>query len=227
VSNAAQQEELKKRIAIGVFAVAFLGIAVYAYNAFFATGPAPLTSPAATAKGETEAKPAAGTAASTSGNTQNGSQQVGLGVAPGVPAKKMASTSSSLDPTLDETAMLRTEGLVYSGSGRNIFSLTYLPPAPANLPKNVPPPRPANTGPSLPPAPPPYQPPPIDLKYFGVEIHSDGTKQAFLSHKDDIYLASKGDIVARIYKILDITDNNIQVEDLQNHQTKTLPLLQN
>lgn len=227
MSNAAQQEELRKRIAIGVFAVAFLGIAIYAYNAFFATGPAPVTTaPATVAKGDGEPKPAAGTTASTS-TTQTSSQQVGLGVAPGVPAKKMASTSSSLDPTLDETAMLRTESLVYSGSGRNIFSLTYVPPTPVNLPKNVPPARPVETGPVVPAGPPPYVPPPINLKYFGVETHADGSKQAFLSHNDDIYLASKGDIVARIYKILEITDNNIQVEDLQNHQTKTLPLLQN
>jgi hypothetical protein len=222
VSNAAQQEELKKRIAMGVFGGVFLGIAIYAYEAFFSTGPAPASTPVAT-RTEPEAKPAAGTTANAS-NSQNGSQQVGLGVAPGVPAKKMASTSSSLDPTLDETAMLRTESLVYSGSGRNIFSLTYQPPTPVNLPKKLPPVRTQPTGPAVPPTPPPYQPPPIDLKYFGVETHADGSRQAFLSHKDDIYLAAKGDIVARIYKIVEIGESSVQVEDLQNHQTKTLPL---
>jgi hypothetical protein len=223
VSNAAQQEELKKRIAVIAFGVVFLGIGVYAYELFFATGaPAPTAPPVITTKSTDEGKPGGAGSSSTSGNAQS----VGLGVAPGVAAKKMASTSSSLDPTLDESAMLRTESLVYSGTGRNIFSLTYVAPPPVAL-KNVPPPRPVPTGPAPPPIPPPYVPPPINLKYFGLEIHADGRKQAFLSHGDDIYLASTGDIVARIYKVLEITDRNIRVEDLQNRNTQTLPLLQN
>jgi hypothetical protein len=225
MSNVAQQEELKKRIALGVFGVAFLGIGIYVYESFFATNtPVPTATAVITTKGADDAKPTAagGSTSSAGGNAQ----AVGLGVAPGVAAKKMASTSSSLDPTLDETAMLRTESLVYSGTGRNIFSLTYVAPV-VELPKKLPPARPVDVGPIAPPTPPPYVPPAINLKFFGIEVHADGLKQAFLSHGDDIYLASKGDIVARIYKILDITDRNIQVEDLQNHNTQTLPLLQN
>ena len=53
---------------------------------------------------------------------------------PGPEAKKVVSSSGNLDPTLDQTAMLRTEHLVYSGSGRNIFSLVYAPPTPV-IPK--------------------------------------------------------------------------------------------
>ncbi|MEO6924211.1 MAG: hypothetical protein ABI142_10330, partial [Bryocella sp.] len=86
------------------------------------------------------------------------------GAAPGVDAQKLASTSSSLDPTLDEAAMLRTENLVYAGNGRNIFSATYVPPPPpaikalasARLNKRLPPPPPP-----MPVGPPP--PPPINL----------------------------------------------------------------
>jgi hypothetical protein len=223
MSNAAQQEELKKRIAIIAFGVVFLGIGIYAYESFFATSaPAPTTAPVITTKSTDDGKTSGAGSSSTTGNAQ----AIGLGVAPGVAAKKMASTSSSLDPTLDESAMLRTESLVYSGTGRNIFSLTYVAPAPVAL-KNVPPPRPPTIGQVAPPKPPPYLPPAINLKYFGLEIHADGKKQAFLSHGDDIYLASAGDIVARIYKVLEITDRNIQIEDLQNHNTQTLPLLQN
>jgi hypothetical protein len=138
----------------------------------------------------------------------------------------MASTSSSLDPTLDESAMLRTESLVYAGTGRNIFSMTAVA-APVALPVKVPPARVTTAQPvvSPPSGPPPL--PPINLKFFGTEQRANAPLQAFLSHGDDIYLASQGDIVARIYKILSITERNIRVEDLSNHNIQTLPLLAN
>jgi hypothetical protein len=41
-----------------------------------------------------------------------------------------------------------------------------------------------------------------------------------------VYLASEGDIVAHKYKIRNITANNLQVEDLSNGNTQTLPLQQ-
>ena len=142
---------------------------------------------------------------------------------PGVAAQKMASTSASLDPTLDESAMLRTESLVYSGSGRNIFSATYVPASVA-LPRNVPSARPkpgVNALPPVPTGPPP--PPPINLKFFG----SNGRRQIFLLQGDDVYLASQGDIVARKYRIVSISPNSIQVEDLVNNNTQMLPLQKN
>jgi hypothetical protein len=52
-------------------------------------------------------------------------------------------------------------------------------------------------------------------------------RQAFLLQGEAVYLASQGDIVARKYKILQINMNSIQVEDLTNHNTQTLPLQQN
>jgi hypothetical protein len=142
----------------------------------------------------------------------------------------MASTSSSLDPTLDETAMLRTESLVYSGTGRNIFSLVYVPPAPKipDVPFSARP-----TGPVAPPLPTPPPPtcppscPPINLKFFGVATRTNGTRQAFLLSGEDVYLAAQGDIVARKYRIVSISANSIQVEDLTNHNTQTLPLQSN
>jgi hypothetical protein len=142
---------------------------------------------------------------------------------PGVNAARIASTSASLDPTLDEAAMHRAENLVYSGTGRNIFSLTYTPPPPS-IPKNVPPPRPKQ------PAPVPFTqlgpppPPPINLKFFGTAKRANGPVQAFLLQGDNVYLASAGEIVAHKYKILAINLNSIQVQDLQNNNTQMLPL---
>jgi hypothetical protein len=75
--------------------------------------------------------------------------------------------------------------------------------------------------------PPPPPPPPIDLKFFGVETGANGTKQACLLHGDNVYLAVPGDVVLRRYKILAVDAKTIQVEDLQNNNKQTLPLLAN
>jgi hypothetical protein len=120
--------------------------------------------------------------------------------------------------------MLRTESLVYSGTGRNIFSATYT--APIELPKNVPSARPSAVAPPVVPTgpPPPPPPPPINLKYFGTAVRANGLRQAFLLQGEDVYLAAVGDIVARKYRIVNISPTNIQVEDLVYNDTQSIPL---
>ena len=219
----------KKTITAAALGAVALICIIYAYNQLFGgpSSPPPSAAPASTA---VEA-PAENRAAS-SGPTRSASvkQAVPGGNAPGVAATKMATTSSSLDPTLDETAMLRTESLEYSGTGRNIFSAIYVPPPPP-IPTNMPSARPK--GPVLPPPPPPPPPtcpptcPPINLKFFGTAKRVNGQMQAFLLQGEDVYLASQGDIVARKYKIVSIAATNIQVTDLQNSNTQTLTLQMN
>jgi hypothetical protein len=205
------------------------------YNELFggsSAPPAPAPAPVATGStnGTRISNPSNGS--STNGGSAANSPALtgpgaGLGAAPGVAATKMASTSSSLDPTLDEAAMLRTESLVYSGTGRNIFSLVYTPAAVA-LPKNVPPPRTNVTAVVTPPPPTgPPPPPPINLKFFGTAVRANGQRQAFLLNGEDVYLAAQGDIVARKYKILSIGANSIQVEDLVYKNSQTLPMQAN
>jgi hypothetical protein len=210
-------ENRKKTIAAGALGAVALCCIFYAYNALFggsSSTPPPTVAPIN--------RPAAGRpAAATQANTGNRSSQTATMA--GVDAQKLASTSASLDPTLDERAMLRTESLVYSGTGRNIFSLTYTPPPPP-IPTGVPKPRPNPK--TLPPAPPPGPPPPppINLKFFGTAKRASGMVQAFLLQNDNVYLASAGEIVAHKYKIISINLNSIQVEDLQNNNMQTLPL---
>jgi hypothetical protein len=94
------------------------------------------------------------------------------------------------------------------------------------IPSNVPKARPGVVLPVMPPMPVgPPPPPPINLKYFGTAVRVNGRKQAFLLQGEDVYLASEGDIVARKYRIVTIGANNIQVEDLVNKDTQTLPLI--
>ena len=145
-------------------------------------------------------------------------------VAPGgSAAKSLGTTSAQLDPTLRMEAMLVTESLGYSGSGRNIFSASS---APMDIPKPVAPVRTKALPPPPPPPPPgPPPPPPIDLKFFGTATAPDGKRRAFLLHGDDVFLASDGDIVQRRYKVVTVMANSIVVEDMTNNNRQTLPLL--
>lgn len=213
-------ENRKKTILAGGLGAVALCCVFIIYNALFggsSSAPTPPPPPVATKSTNTSS----GTGKTN--QTQAPNSPTGLGVAPGVAATRMASTSSSLDPTLNQAAMLRTESLVYSGNGRNIFSAIYTP---LQLPTGVPS---ARIHPTTPPPPPeptgPPPPPPINLRFFGTALRSNGVTQAFLLNGEDVYLASAGDIVARKYKIVSIGTSNIQVEDLQNDNTQTLPLV--
>jgi hypothetical protein len=211
-------ESRKKTITAGALGAVALCCIFYAYSALFggsSSAPpptiAPINRPAATAP-EANTRVAAQQANRSSQSTTMA----------GVDAERLASTSASLDPTLDERAMHRTESLVYSGTGRNIFSLIYTPPV--ILPTHVPAPRPKPVPGPPPPPPGPPPPPPIDLKFFGTARRVNGMVQAFLLQGDNVYLASAGEIVGHKYKIISINLNSIQVEDLQNSNTQTLPL---
>lgn len=137
-------------------------------------------------------------------------------------AKNVGTSATHLDPTLHMKAMLVTESLVYSGSGRNIFSANSAPPV--VIPKAIASARPK--GPIVPQAPlGPPPPPPIDLKFFGTATSSQGVRRAFLLHGEDVFLASPGDIVQRRYKVGTISANAIVVEDLTDNNTQTLPLI--
>jgi hypothetical protein len=148
----------------------------------------------------------------------------------GPAAKVVGTTSGGLDPTLHMDAMLVSESVVYSGSGRNIFSTNSAPlvviPKPVATARVIPAvvvPCPPNCPP--PPRPPP--PPPIPLKFFGTEASASGVMQAFLLHDDTVYTASAGDVVLRRYRVIAIDAKTIQLEDMPNNNKQTLPLLSN
>src|SRR6201994_1294905 len=207
----------KKTIAAGALGAVALVCIFVMYNSLFggtSSTPPPTIAPLN--------KPTKTNAADAPAQAVRAAANVNRPSMPGVDATKLATTSASLDPTLDEAAMHRTENLVYSGTGRNIFSLTYTPPPPP-MPKNVPSPRPKPI--TLPPAPVgPPPPPPINLKFFGTAKRANGPLQAFLLQGDNVYLASAGEIVAHKYRIVSINPNSIQVQDLQYNNTQTLPL---
>jgi hypothetical protein len=128
-------------------------------------------------------------------------------------------------------AMLVSESVEYSGTGRNIFSPNSAPPVVIPQPKG--PARPQLTTqavpvlPCPPHCPPPPPPPPIDLKFFGVETASNGARKALLLQGENVFVASAGEIVMRRYRVISVEAKSIEVEDMQNNNKQTLPLLVN
>jgi hypothetical protein len=191
----------KKTIAVGGFVVLAAGILYYQLRDD-SPAPRPAQVVVATAAQPATAKPVSRTAAGE--------------------ARNLGTTSAQLDPTLKMGPMLVTEKLVYSGSGRNIFSTDSVP---VDIPKPIASARPKQVVPVYTPPPGPPPPPPIDLKFFGTATSANGKRQAFLLHGQDVFLASDGDIVQRRYRVVGVAANSILVEDMPNNNRQTLPLI--
>ncbi|MBW8748647.1 MAG: hypothetical protein JF584_13990 [Acidobacteria bacterium] len=208
--------EDKKKVAIagtlGAVAVICLGYIIWDN---FLSSPATTATPPA-APVIRDLTPNGGTAANTG--------RKGGGATGGTTAKKVGTTAAQLDPTLHMEAMKVVESLEYSGSGRNIFSMTSAPPPMANIPKPIAPPRPITQPVNLAPVGPP-PPPPINLRFFGVATRSNGQRQAFLLQGDDVFLAGSGDVVARRYKVVTVNATSAVVMDMTNNNQQTLPLV--
>jgi hypothetical protein len=193
-------EDKKKLIAAGAFGVLAIGMLIYTLRDSFGGSDTP-----------TPAAPVVTTIRPVATNT----------VSPAATATARI-TPSRLDPTLHPEAMLLTESLVYAGNGRNIFLAGSMPaetvaaiPKPIATPRYVPP-APVYQGP------PP--PPPIELRFFGTATRKDGTRQAFLLHGDDVFVAATGDVVSRRYKIGAISLTSVEVTDMTNNNTQRLPM---
>jgi len=69
-------------------------------------------------------------------------------------------------------------------------------------------------------------PPPIELKFFGFANKPGEPKKIFLSHGEDIFIASEGDIVNRRYRVLKISPAAVDIEDVLNNNRQSIPLTQ-
>jgi hypothetical protein len=97
----------------------------------------------------------------------------------------------------------------YKSNGRNIFSPAPLHTAPAPKPKPVE----ASSVPQPPPAPPP--PPTLPVKFFGYGTAPvGGTRRAFLTDGDEIYISGEGETLLGRYRILKIGNANLEFEEI-------------
>jgi hypothetical protein len=126
-------------------------------------------------------------------------------------AGKKEHAPQSLDPTLNLTQLASMEQIKYEGSGRNIFVAQA---------EDVKIPIPNATGATDNPkdrpwTPPPVAaPPPIPLKFFGFASHPGEPKRIFLSKGDDVFIAGEGEIVDRRYKVVRISPNSVEIQDV-------------
>jgi len=136
--------------------------------------------------------------------------------AAGAPARRGAQSLAlnTEDPSLRLDLLRASESTQYKGTGRNIFNAEPEPPkqvAPAFVAKPI-----------GPPVPPP--PPPINLKFFGFASRPGEPKKVFLSQDGDIFVAGEGEIVDRRYRVGHIGINTVEITDVLNNHTQTIPL---
>jgi hypothetical protein len=128
-----------------------------------------------------------------------------------------------LDPTLDLNLLAQSEDIKYAGNGRNIFVAGSVPTI--EKPK-----RPGVTdhdqqaGLHMPPPVP--APPPINLKFFGFANKPGEARRVFLVQGEDVFIAGEGDIVDRRYRVLRISPNAVEMEDVLNNNRQSIPLTQ-
>ena len=135
-------------------------------------------------------------------------------------------TNAGIDPSLHFDKLAQSEGIEYSGSGRNIFSAES---APISIPQPLAPVRPGpggGTAAAQNAPPPPPKPPAIDLKYFGYSQDEHKVFKAFFAHGDDIFMAKTGDIVDHRYKVGVIRPLNVEVTDLAYNNTQVIEISQ-
>jgi hypothetical protein len=138
------------------------------------------------------------------------------------PGKNKGMATERLDPTLDLALLAETEQTKYNGNGRNIFVAGAdipQPVAPAALDRKK-----KEEAAYTPPSPPP--PPPITLKFFGFASKPGEPKRIFLSQGEDVFIASEGDIVNRRYKVVRISPNAVDIEDVLYNNRQSIPLTQ-
>jgi hypothetical protein len=126
----------------------------------------------------------------------------------------------SEDPRLRLDLLKSSENTNYEGTGRNIFQ-----PHMEEIPQPI---MVANSkqpaGPVIPQGPPP--PPPINLKFFGFASEPGEPKKVFLVQGGDVFIAGEGDIVDRRYKVIRVQPLSVEIQDVLNNHTQTIPLQQ-
>ena len=130
----------------------------------------------------------------------------------------------NLDPTLKLDLLASSETTQYEGNGRNIFvsqAETVVIPHPMT---------PGTDGQQAGSAyvtPTPPQAPPIPLKFYGFASRPGEPKKIFLSQGEDVFIAAEGDIVNRRYKVMRISPNSVEIQDvLGSGPPQNIPLTQ-
>ena len=125
----------------------------------------------------------------------------------------------NLDPRFRGDILAASQNRKYE-AGRNIFRMEEAP-----IPKPIAPVVHKEWTVEMPPTPTPTPPPPpINLKFYGFASKSNEPKRIFLADEGEVFVARQGDIVARKYKVVQINNTSVMIEDLLNNNRQTIPL---
>ena len=137
------------------------------------------------------------------------------------PARKSNSpqlADSTLDPRLRLDILAVSQNKKYETGGRNIFRMEELKPIDKTVASVRQP-----YGPEPPPTPTPTPPPPpIPLKFYGFASKPNEPKRIFLADEGEVFVARQGDIVERKYKIIQINNTSVVIEDVLNSNRQTV-----
>ncbi len=127
---------------------------------------------------------------------------------------------STLDPRLRTDILAASQNKKYE-AGRNIFRMQELKIEKTIADVRTKPPM----GPEPPPTPTPTPPPPpINLKFYGFASKSNEPKKIFLADESEVFVARQGDIVERKYRVAQINNTSVVIEDVLNNNRQTIPL---
>ena len=126
---------------------------------------------------------------------------------------------STLDPRLRTDILAASQNMKYEAGGRNIFRMEELKIEKTVTGVRVP------FGPDPPPTPTPTPPPPpIPLKFYGFASKPSEPKRIFLDDEGEVFVAKQGDIVERKYKVIQINNTSVIIEDVLNSNRQTIPV---
>jgi hypothetical protein len=126
------------------------------------------------------------------------------------------------NPALRLDILKRFLAIEYKGVHRNIFSASAPPPPPPLHPVTAP----AAAASAVPSGPPPLT---VDAKYFGFVSDTRGDhRKAFFStsNNEDVVIAGEGDTFLGRFRVVRITNNSADVEEVSSGRHATLPLEQ-
>ena len=126
---------------------------------------------------------------------------------------------STLDPRLRLDILAASQSKKYEAGGRNIFRMEEVRlPQMQGSARQL-----GEMGPPAPPTPTPTPPPPpIPLKFYGFASKSSEPKRIFLDDEGEVFVARQGDIVERKYKVIQINNTSVVIEDMLNSNRQTI-----
>ena len=124
------------------------------------------------------------------------------------------------EPQLRLDLLAKLQKTEYTGTHRNIF-VAEPPPPPKALVEAA---AARSVGPQLPPPPPPVQ---VPGQLFGYASEaSSGRRVAFFSEGDDVLVVAEGATFLNQFRLIHVTDNSADVEEISTGRHATVPMVQ-